>query len=138
MGTFRVTIEIGDPTGSRFREISALVDTGASYSQVPASVLRDLGVAPHTQRTFALADGRRIQREVGLTWARVNGDSTITTVIFGDETAGAVLGAVTLEELGLAVDPLNQRLVPVEGLLMPLRATLLCLHRRSLRLQHPP
>ena len=122
MGTFRVTIEVGDPTGSQFGEISVLVDTGASHSQVPTSLLRDLGVTPHTRRTFALADGRRIQREVGFTWARVNGYSTITTFVFGDESAEPALGAVTLEELGLAVDPLNQRLIPVEGLLMPLLA----------------
>ncbi len=122
MGTFRVTIEVGAPTGSQFGEISVLVDTGASHSQVPTSLLRDLGVTPHTRRTFALADGRRIQREVGFTWARVNGYSTITTFVFGDESAEPALGAVTLEELGLAVDPLNQRLIPVEGLLMPLLA----------------
>jgi hypothetical protein len=30
----------------------------------------------------------------------------------------ALLGAVTLEEFGLGVDPVNQRLVPVELLLI--------------------
>ena len=48
MGTFHVTIELGDPAGSRYREVSALVDTGASYSQMPGSVLRELGVIAHT------------------------------------------------------------------------------------------
>ena len=41
----------------------------------------------------------------------------------GGDDSGAVLGAVTREELGLAVDPFNQRLVPVEGLLMAERHT---------------
>ena len=118
MGTFRINIEIGDSSGSRYHEVHALVDTGASYSQIPAAVLRELGVSPHTRRTFILADGRRVERDVGRTWIRVNGSSEITLVIFGQEGSEPVLGAVSLEELGLAVDSLNERVVPVDGLLI--------------------
>ena len=118
MGTFRVTIELGDPAGSRYREVSALVDTGASYSQIPASILQELGVVPDARRAFRLADGREVERDVGETRVRVDGSARMTVVVFGDEGAEPVLGAVTLEELGLAVDPLNQRLIPVPGLLM--------------------
>ena len=118
MGTFRVEIDIGDPSGSRYQLVSALVDTGASYSQVPVSVLRDLGVTPHARRTFSLADGRRVERDVGRTWIRSNGSQEVTLVVFDGEDTEPLLGAVTLEELGLAVDPLNQRLIPVPELLM--------------------
>ena len=78
MGTFRVGIEIGDPTGSRYRSVEALVDTGASYSQIPVSTLRELNVVSHTRRTFRLADGRQIERAVGRTWVRVNGAEEMT------------------------------------------------------------
>ena len=61
MGTFRVTVEIGDPSGANYREVSALVDTGASYSQIPDSILRELGVEPDSSRTFRLADGRQVE-----------------------------------------------------------------------------
>ena len=54
MGTFRVPIEIGDPQGDRFERVEALVDTGASYSVLPASVLRQLEVTPHDHVTFIL------------------------------------------------------------------------------------
>ena len=118
MGTFRVTIELGNPAGSRYREISALVNTGASYSQMPVSILQELGVAPDARRTFRLADGREVERDVGETRVHVDGTARMTVVVFGDEGAEPVLGAVTLEELGLAVDPLNQCLIPVSGLLM--------------------
>ena len=118
MGTFRVDIELGNPSGAGYRTVSALVDTGASYSQVPEPILRGLGVSPHTARTFALADGRRVRRDIGRTWIRVNGATEMTLVVFGQGESEPVLGAVSLEELGLAVDPLNQRLIPVEGLLM--------------------
>lgn len=39
MGTFRVAIEIGDPTGTRWLEVEALADTGATYTSVPANIL---------------------------------------------------------------------------------------------------
>ena len=44
MGIFQVELEIGDPQGKRFKRfktISALVDTGASYTLMPASFLED-------------------------------------------------------------------------------------------------
>ena len=46
MGTFNITIEIGDPQGQRFEEIDALVDTGATMTAVPTFILRRLGVVP--------------------------------------------------------------------------------------------
>ena len=37
MGVFSVAIEIGDPGGERYESIDAVVDTGATYTVVPAS-----------------------------------------------------------------------------------------------------
>ena len=117
MGTFRVDIEIGDPEGARFQAVNALVDTGASYTMVPGSVLEGLGVSPHDQFTFILADGRRIQRDVGRTWVHINGKSEVTLIVFGEEGADSLLGAYTLQGLLLGVDTPNERLIPVPGLL---------------------
>ena len=118
MGTFRVVIEIGDPAGSRFESVQALVDTGASYTTVPGSILRDMTVTAHDPVTFILAYGRRVQRDVGRTWIRVDGKSEITLVVFGDEDSEPLLGAYTLQGLLLGVDTPNERLVAVPGLLM--------------------
>ncbi len=118
MGTFRVTIEIGDPSGASYREVSALVDTGASHTAIPASVLRELGVTPHTRATFRLADGREIELDMGRIWVRIDGSEEMTLVVFGGEDTDPILGAVTLEEFRLGVDPIAQRLIPVPGLLM--------------------
>ena len=118
MGTFNVTIEIGDPEETHYQAISALVDTGASYTTVPASILRELGVPAHQRATFILADGRRIERKVGRTWARINGKSEITLVVFGEEGTEPLLGAYTLQGLLLTVDSPNERLLPTPGLLM--------------------
>ena len=108
MGTFRVPIEIGDPQGDRFERVEALVDTGASYSVLPASILRQLEVTPLDHVTFILADGLEIEREVGRTWVRIDGKTEITLVVFGEEGTEALLGAYTLEGLRLGVDPYNR------------------------------
>ncbi len=118
MGTFRVNLEIGDPAGTRFETVEALVDTGATYTAVPAPVLERLGIAPHVRDTFVSADGRRVERDIGRTWVRVDGRTELTLVVFGDPESPALLGAYTLEGLRLAADPVSRRLVPVPGLLL--------------------
>jgi clan AA aspartic protease len=117
MGTFSVTIDAGDPQGQRFRAVEALVDTGASYTSLPSGLLRELGVAPHGQRPFLLATGDTVVRDVGRTWVRIDGQTEMTIVVFGDDGASPLLGAVTLEEFGLGVDPIARKLIPVPGLL---------------------
>ncbi len=118
MGTFSVPVEIGNPEGTRYESVAALVDTGASYSSVPATLLRRLDVPVRDQVTFILANGSRILRNVGQTWIRIDGKSEITLVVFGGEDAAPVLGAYTLQGLLLGVDSPNERLVPVPGLLI--------------------
>ena len=118
MGTFSVTIEIGDLQGQQFEEVEALVDTGATLTTIPAVVLRRLGITPSRRGTFKLADGRHMEMDIGRALVRVAGAEEIVPVVFGDGEAQPLLGAVTLEVLFLAVDPVEKRLVPVEGLLM--------------------
>lgn len=118
MGVFSVTVEVGDLRGERFEPVQALVDTGASSTVIPAPLLRRLGVTPHEQRPFLLADGRTVERHIGWTWARIDGRIRMTVVVFGDEGIQPLLGAITLEEFGLDIDPVRQELIPVSGYLM--------------------
>ena len=124
MGTFSVDVEIGSPDGSRFETFRALVNTRARLTTLPGSVLRELGVVADRQLTFILADGRRIQRDVGRTWLRIDGQSVMTLVVFGDEGIEPLLGAYSLQGLMLAVDTPNERLVSTDGLLMRQSAVL--------------
>ncbi len=118
MGTFSVTIEIGDERGEHFESVDALVDTGATYTSVPTSILRNLGVQTREKLTFIQADGSHYDRDIGQTWARVDGKSIITIVIFAEEGSPPLLGAYTLEGVRLAPDPVNKRLVSVPGYLV--------------------
>ena len=115
MGTFSAEIEIGTPDGSRYEPVTALVDTGASVTTLPGSVLEELGVVPHKEFAFVLADGGEIQRPVGRTWIRIGERSEITLVVFADDDVEPLPGAYSLQGLMLGVDSPNERLVPVNA-----------------------
>ena len=112
MGTFSWPLRISSMDGQQTRDIEATVDTGAAYTTLPASLLSELGVAPRGKRGFLLADGRRVEMDYGQAWATIDGESVVTIVVFGEDDAPSLLGAYTLEGLALAVDPVEQRLVP--------------------------
>ena len=118
MGTFQVELEIGDPQGQHFESVDALVDSGATYTTLPESLLRKLGVAPLSSANFVLADGSGMERRIGQTWLRLRGEAFIVPVAFGPEATQPLVGAVTLEIFRLGIDPVRQRLIPVEGLLL--------------------
>ena len=116
MGTFYTPIEIAGADRERFETVEALVDTGATYSAMPASVLRALGVTPFRRQSFRLADGSRIYRDMGEMSVRINGEALTTFVVFVSEGANPILGALTLEQFSVAVDPVGKRLVPTDAI----------------------
>ena len=117
---FRVTIEVQGARGDGFEPLEALVDTGATWTWIPRDILARLGYTPTLRRSLQTADKRIIERDAGEVPIRI-GDETLTSLcIFGDEGSQALLGAVTLEGFSLAPDPVNERLVPVVGMLMTL------------------
>jgi len=68
MGVFSVEIQVGDPQAKSFESVDALVDTGATNTVLPLGLLDRLGVSPYSKTTFALADGSRLDMDVGRTW----------------------------------------------------------------------
>ena len=112
MGTFTWPLRISSIDGEQSLEIEATVDTDAAYTTLPASLLRELGVTPMGKRKLLLADGRRIHMDYGEAQATIDGETVPTLVVFGENDAPALLGAYTLDGLALAVDPVEQRLVP--------------------------
>jgi len=118
VATFQVLIEIGDLQGQRWEPLEALVDTGASDTLVPRSILERLGVEPEERWPFRLADGREVEYEVAQTLVRINGRTRFIIVVFGPEGSQPLLGATTLEVFGLGIDPKGRRLIRVPGLLM--------------------
>jgi predicted aspartyl protease len=94
-----------------------LVDTGATMSLIPGRILRELGIRVRREMEFSLADESRKAFPIGEALIGVNGDENIIPVVFGPDDVTPLLGGVALEVFGLAVDPVNRRLVHVGGLL---------------------
>lgn len=116
MGTLQIKVEIGNAAGTQFETVEVMVDTGATFTQVPAELLRRLGVEVGERVPVRLGDGRLSLDEVGDTYIRLAGKTFITPVIFGREGEPNLLGVVALERALLAVDPVGQRLVPGEAI----------------------
>ena len=117
MGVFNCPLRISSLDNNRTREIEATVDTATTYSMLPNNVLNELGISPTRKGIFEKADGHREEMDIGELRVTINGSSAISPVIFGAEDSAPLLGAVTLEILLLAVDPIGQRLVPTHAIL---------------------
>jgi len=98
-------------------KLTFLVDSGAIYSVVPKAVLRRLGVKPHSKRTFTLADGSHITRQVGDVLFKFNGQQGASPVIFGEKGDSTLLGMVSLEAVGFILDPVRRELRPLPPIL---------------------
>lgn len=112
MGMFYEPIQVISPNGDQTETVDALADTGAFYSQIPASVLARLGIVPTDAVLTELADGQVNESPLAEARVRVNGQETYTWVTFGPENATPLLGAYTLEGIRMAVDPSALRLIP--------------------------
>jgi clan AA aspartic protease len=120
MGITHVKVGIANPLNpDQRRELEFLVDSGAIYSVVPRSVLTELGITAHSQRTFTLADGRQIVCAVGSALFVLGDRQASSLVVFSEEQSPCLLGIVALKELGLGLDPLRRELLSIPLPLMP-------------------
>jgi len=118
MGLTYIQASIANPAHPRrAARLKFLVDSGALYSVVPASVLLRLGIKPGKTKTVFLADGTEIKRAIGQALFRLNGDEGASPVIFGEGGDSVLLGSVSLEAMGFVLDPLKRELRPLPMLL---------------------
>ena len=118
MGLTVLDVEVGNPASPEIAErIEFLIDSGAVYSVVPSEILNKLGIRPLAEQTFRLADGTKITRKKGGAFFKYGDRIGVADVIFGEEGDHVLLGAFTLEALGLALDPLRRELHPLPMIL---------------------
>ena len=113
MGTFRVDVEVENPTrrGERRRVANVLVDTGAELSWRPSNVLEALGVERFSTWRFRQASGTVVERWVGPVFIHVVGKRAADEVVFGEPGDLVLLGARSLEGLNLRVELATRQLV---------------------------
>ena len=118
MGLTVLKIEVGNPANPSITEpVEFLVDSGAIYSVVSRPILEKLGIKPLGKEEFRLANGEVIVREKGVALFKYNNKIGGADVIFGEPDDSPLLGAFTLEALGLALDPLKRELKPLPMIL---------------------
>jgi len=118
MGLIVLEIEVGNPANPEVTQsVEFLIDSGAVYSVVPTPILEGLGVKPLAEETFRLADGSKIVRRKGVALFKYGDRVGGADVIFAEEGDSTLLGALTLEALGLSLDPLKRELKPLPMIL---------------------
>ena len=117
VGTFYVDFTLWNWEMESSVPVNGLVDTGATYPQAPSSVLEELGVDRVDTVIFRLANGSRTELALGRVVIELDGRFRPVSIVFGPEGSNVLLGAIALEEFGLAADVWNQRLVPADILL---------------------
>ena len=115
MGTFNIDFKVGRDEAGPFREVEGLVDTGAIYTMLPSSLLRELNVVPIKRSEFTMADGRKQWLGIGDIRVRIEHEERVSPVIYGPEERFLV-GAVNLQIFGLIVDTTHHKLIPTPEL----------------------
>jgi len=114
MGITYVKASVINPTDLAQRaDLEFMVDSGAVYTVIPARILETLGISPHSERTFSLADGRQVTWPVGNAGFAIGSRQGASVVIFGQDDTPHLLGVATLEEFGLGLDPVHRELITI-------------------------
>ena len=112
MGTFTARLGVNNGNGGDTQWVEALVDTGATFTVLPASLLQSkVGVEPTAQMAFTFASGEKRLLPVGDVRLIVDDKEGPGRVVFGGE-GQYLLGATALQILGLMPDTSNHRLIP--------------------------
>jgi clan AA aspartic protease len=118
MGLTFLELEVANPARPDVaKKLRFLIDSGAIYSVVPASVLDRLGIDPIAEQEFRLANGTKIRRRRGIAFFRLGDRVGGSDVIFGEAGDSVLLGALTLESLGFVLDPIRRTLEPLPMIL---------------------
>ena len=122
MGIFHVRhvrIGVGHPVEGELTQVLALVDTGATHTIIPKSLLRQiLHIEPKESDITQYADGSAEQVDLGEARIGYDGRTYVCPVVFGPEDQ-YILGAIALESFRLVVDPLRKELVPARYVVRP-------------------
>ena len=105
----------------KIAEVNFLVDSGAVYSLVPGAILDELEIEPYKEMSFSLADGTVLKRKVCSAYFEFGGEGGPAPVVYGEPGDEPLLGATTLESLGLVLNPFTRTLHPMRMLMANLK-----------------
>jgi len=113
MGTFKAKLRVWkEDHPEKAQELDLMVDTGASFSWISKSRLQGLGITAAYQMPFRTIDGRVLERDMAVVYIASDGRSVPDLVVMAEEGESEVIGAHSIEGLGMAADPVQGKLVP--------------------------
>ena len=114
-----LTFVEGTVTGPTEKQatVEFLVDGGAKYTLLPERTWKKIELSPRRRMTFTLADGTHVERDISECYIVLPQGEGHTPVILGEPGDEALLGVVTLEELGLVLNPFQRSLQPARMML---------------------
>jgi hypothetical protein len=113
MGTFSVKLRVWNPAKvCDVEELDAYVDTGAAFSWISRARLEWLGVAASRKMSFRTIEGRLLERDMATVFVATGTFSVPDVVVMAEAGEMEVMGAHTIEGLGLAADPVQKKLIP--------------------------
>ncbi len=95
-----------------------MIDLCAVYSLAPSDILTKLGINSYKTVEFVLADGTKINREVGDAYFEYQGEGGAAPVNFGEDGDQPLLGVTALESIGLVYNPYKRELYPMRMLMI--------------------
>jgi aspartyl protease family protein len=97
--------------------VEFMIDSGAVYSLLPPRVWQAIGLQAGREMQFTLADGSHVHRSVSeCLFALPQGEGHSPVILGEPGDDQPLLGAVTLEMLGLVFDPFRRTLHPMQVL----------------------
>jgi predicted aspartyl protease len=89
-----------------------MVDTGAAFTWMYRDRLVRLGVEKLRRIGFRAIGGSIVERDTAAVWVANNDFKAPDIIVMAERTDMEVIGAHTIEGLGLAADPVQKKLIP--------------------------
>ncbi len=111
-------MKVSNPASpKKAKECEFLIDSGALYSVLPREELKGLGIKPTFYEESILANGEAVKWPVGNALFEYKKKTVAAPVVFGEKGI-FLLGATTLEALGMVLDPIRRELKSLPMVLM--------------------
>ncbi len=111
MGMTDVKLIVKNPKNPKIQvEDTFLVDSGAGFTVLPSKIVEKLNLKPIYEKEFSLADGTTVKRKVGSALIEYKGLEVPAMVVLGKANDSKLLGVITLENMGLVLDPFQRKL----------------------------
>jgi len=78
---------------------------------------KQLDLKPTKTPKITLADGTTVEQDLSFAMIKLDGQKAPSTVVIGKRGDSALIGVITLENMGLLIDPLKRILRPMKLML---------------------